>query len=94
LPSGRRALAILEAAGLRTGVPRCLDVLGRIATRQGRYAEAESLFNKSLVLMSQLIPPGHPEHPEQARVRAHLADLQRKSRPEPHAGTRASARSD
>ena len=68
-------MEILEPSHPPPGIARCDDILGRVATHQTKYFEAESLFNKSLGLLDEALPL---DHPDRVRVQGHLAELYRK----------------
>jgi hypothetical protein len=57
-------LPILKTAGLRTGVARCLDVLGQIESVRGQYSEADAHFRETLSLRDEVLGAGHPETAE------------------------------
>jgi Tfp pilus assembly protein PilF len=72
----RRALAILGGKDQPVAEARCLDLLGRVATRRGKFAEAQALFKQSLDILYRALPYPHPEY---FRVCHHVAELFRRS---------------
>ncbi len=72
----RRAQAILDGQDQPVATARCLDLLARIATRRGKFAEAQALFKQSLDILYRALPYPHPEY---FRVCDHVAELFRGS---------------
>jgi tetratricopeptide (TPR) repeat protein len=72
----RSALAIVDGKDQPVAEARCLDLLGRVATHRGKFAEAQALFKQSLDILFRALPYPHPEY---FRVCYHVAELFRRS---------------